>query len=338
MIPASSLSTQAADWRLQWREAVTDPQQLLAMLGLDRLADQVRAVPRQHFGLRVPRSFVGRMRAGDAADPLLRQVLPLRDELIQAPGFGLDAVGDLPSLAGTGVLHKYQGRALLIATGSCAIHCRYCFRQHFPYSEQTAARDRWKPAIEQLRGDQGISEVLLSGGDPLTLATPRLRELTDQLAELAHIRRLRIHTRLPIVLPARVDAELCNWLGSLPWPVAMVVHSNHGNEIDDEVAAALARLRSTGVSLLNQSVLLKGVNDDVATLATLSERLFAAGVLPYYLHLLDRVQGSSHYEVPEARIAELERGLRTCLPGYLMPRWVREVAGEPYKTPYVASL
>lgn len=334
MIAATPLSTQATDWRLQWREAVTDPAQLLDLLGLNGIADRLRDVPRQQFGLRVPRSFVARMRQGDANDPLLRQVLPIRDELIEAPGFALDAVGDLPSLTGAGVLHKYQGRALLITTGSCAVHCRYCFRQHFPYAEATAARDRWKAAVDQIRTDPGIHEVLLSGGDPFSLTTSRLRELTVQLASLPQLRRLRIHTRLPVVLPARVDGELTDWLAGLPWPVALVIHANHGNEIDDEVAGALARLRQTGVHLLNQSVLLQGVNDSVDALATLSERLFEAGVLPYYLHLLDRVQGASHFEVPAIRIAELERSLRARLPGYLMPRWVSEVAGQPFKTPY----
>ncbi len=334
MIPATPIEAQAPNWRRQWREAVTDPRELLRTLGLDALSARIIMPSGRDFPMRVPQSFIARMRHGDPADPLLRQVLPLIDEQIIAPGFELDAVGDLRSRMQSGVLHKYQGRALLISTGSCAVHCRYCFRRHFPYAEETAARDRWTSAIEHLRADNSIQEVLLSGGDPLSLATHRLRELTDALAGIPHIRRLRLHTRLPIVLPARVDDELVDWLQSLRWPVALVVHANHAREIDDEVRMALRGLRLAGVSLLNQSVLLSGVNDSVETLADLSETLFEAGVLPYYLHLLDRVQGAAHFDVAEARATDIERKLRERLPGYLTPRWVREIAGEPCKTPF----
>jgi L-lysine 2,3-aminomutase len=334
MIPATPIEAQTSDWRRQWREAVTDPRELLRALGLDALSARIMMPSGGDFPMRVPRSFVARMRPGDPTDPLLRQVLPLVDEQVLVPGFELDAVGDMPSRMQSGVLHKYQGRALLISTGSCAVHCRYCFRRHFPYAEETAARDRWKSAIEHVRADSSIHEVLLSGGDPLSLATHRLRELTDALAGIPHVRRLRLHTRLPIVLPARVDDELVDWLHSLRWPVALVVHANHAREIDDEVRRALRRLRLAGVSLLNQSVLLSGVNDSVETLADLSETLFEAGVLPYYLHLLDRVQGAAHFDVAENRAADIERGMRQRLPGYLMPRWVREIAGEPFKMPF----
>ena len=231
------------------------------------------------------------------------------------------------------MLHKYQGRALLVATGSCAVHCRYCFRRHFPYGEQTAAADRWRAALDYLAADPDIEEVLLSGGDPLSLATPKLAEFTDALAALPRVRRLRLHTRLPVVLPERVDDELLAWLAALPWPVVVVIHANHGNEIDDSVAAALARLRGTGAQVLNQAVLLRGVNDSLPALSDLSERLFAAGALPYYLHQLDRVAGTAHFEVPDERARSLHEGLAASLPGYLVPRLVREVAGAPAKTP-----
>jgi EF-P beta-lysylation protein EpmB len=336
MIPATPSYAQAPDWRRQWREALDDPRELLQRLGLGMLAERIHLPERGDFPMRVPLAFVARMRRGDADDPLLRQVLPLADERIAAPGFDLDAVGDLASRTGTGLLQKYAGRALLVTTGSCAVHCRYCFRRHFPYAEETAARDRWQAAIAAIRADTGISEVLLSGGDPLSLSTARLRELTDALAGIPHIRRLRLHTRLPIVLPARVDRELTDWLGSLRWPLALVVHANHANEIDGAVRAAFADLRAAGAMLLNQSVLLRGVNDSVDALSELSETLFDAGVLPYYLHLLDRVHGAAHFEVDAAAAAAIERALRERLPGYLMPRWVREIAGEPYKTPYLA--
>ena len=279
------------------------------------------------------RGFVARMRRGDPADPVLLQVLPQAAELLEAPGFGADAVGDMSARVGGGVLHKYAGRALLIATGSCAVNCRYCFRRHFPYAQETAAANRWKEAIERIHDDASIEEVILSGGDPLSLATAKLAELTTGLASIAHLRRLRIHTRLPVVLPERVDAELLEWLRRLPWPVAIVLHANHANEIDASVADACARLRGAGTSLLNQSVLLRGVNDSVDALADLSARLFAAGVLPYYLHQLDRVAGAAHFAVADESARELIARLRGRLSGYLVPRLVREIAGDPAKTP-----
>jgi L-lysine 2,3-aminomutase len=315
----------------EWREAVTDPAELLRLLEIDPATAPLRAAGA--FPLRVPRAYVARMRKGDLHDPLLRQVLPLADEDLFVPGFGSDAVGDLDALAGGGVLHKYEGRALLVATGSCAVHCRYCFRRHFPYDEETAARKQWRGAIDYLRERPDVSELILSGGDPWSLATHKLAELTDALREIPHVRRLRVHTRLPVVLPSRVDDELLAWVRALPVPLVVVIHANHAAELDDAVAAALARLRDAGATLLNQSVLLRGVNDDAHALAQLSESLMACGVLPYYLHLLDRVAGTAHFEVDEARAAALMQDLREKLPGYLVPRLVRELAGAPSKVP-----
>jgi EF-P beta-lysylation protein EpmB len=332
MIPTTPLSLQPPGWQQLWREAVTDPAELLDLVGLPALKGRL-AVDGLRFPLRVPRGYVARMRRGDADDPLLRQVLPLDDEDRIVPGFALDAVGDLAAREAPGVLHKYAGRALLIATGSCAIHCRYCFRRHFPYAEELAARGQWREAVAAIAADATLHEVLLSGGDPWSLATSKLRELTDQLRVVPHLKRLRIHTRLPIVLPERVDAEICDWLRGLPWPVAIVVHANHAREIDAAVADALGRLRAAGALLLNQAVLLAGVNDGVDAQADLSEALFAAGVLPYYLHLLDRVHGAAHFEVAESRARDIVARLRERLPGYLLPRLVREIAGEPSKTP-----
>lgn len=333
MIPASTPEAQPApDWRRGWRDAITEPHELLRAVGLPALAARVPAGA-AGFALRVPRGFVARMRRGDPHDPLLRQVLPLDDELAVVPGFGLDAVGDLAARGARGVLHKYEGRALLVATGACAVHCRYCFRRHFPYGEETAAAGNWDEAIGYLREDASISEVILSGGDPLSLATHKLAELTDRLAALPHLRRLRLHTRLPVVLPERVDAALLAWLGRLPVPAVMVIHANHANEIDATVADALAALRGRGVRLLNQSVLLRGVNDSSDTLVALSERLFECDVQPYYLHQLDRVAGTAHFEVDDARALGLLAQVRARLPGYLVPLLVRERAGEPNKTP-----
>ena len=322
-----------AGWKLAWRDAVRDPRELLEMLGLARLGAGLSADAAAQFPLRVPRGFVARMRHGDPDDPLLRQVLPVLEEERIVPGFALDAVGDRDARAGQGVIRKYRGRALLVATGSCAINCRYCFRRHFPYAEETAAANRWREAIATIAADPSIDEVILSGGDPLSLATSKLAELTDALAGVGHLRRLRIHTRLPIVLPERVDPALLQWLRGVPWPVTVVVHANHGNEFDHHVDAALAALRGTGATLLNQAVLLRGVNDSVEALAALCERGFAAGVLPYYLHQLDRVAGTAHFEVPDAQARALHAGLSARLSGYLVPRLVREVAGDPGKRP-----
>lgn len=339
MIPAHAPHTQqvAEDWRRLWREAVRDPHELLKLVGLPQLAARLPLEAGARFPLRVPRGFVARMRRGDPNDPLLRQVLPLDDEDRPVPGFDLDAVGDLDARGGRGVLHKYHGRALLIATGSCAVHCRYCFRRHFPYHRETAAASDWKAALSHIAKDRSISEVLLSGGDPLSLSTDRLRALTEPLSELSHVRRLRLHTRLPVVLPERVDGELLAWLSALPWPTAVVLHANHGNELDPSVAGAVAALRSTGATVLNQSVLLREVNDSIDALAELSERLFEIGVLPYYLHQLDRVAGAAHFEVDDARAIGLHRSLVERLPGYLVPRLVRERPGQPAKTPVDAG-
>ncbi len=333
MITASPLSTQPKRWQQLWREAISDPRELLRLLDLESHADTLLAAADTGFAVRVPTGFLARMRRGDPDDPLLLQVLPRAAELATAPGFARDAVGDLAARQSTGVLHKYAGRALLVATGSCAINCRYCFRRHFPYAQETAAADRWRSAIEYLRADASISEVILSGGDPLSLSTARLDELGDALATIPHIRRLRIHTRLPVVLPERVDAEFTRWLADLPLQRVVVLHANHANEIGASVATACAALRDAGASLLNQSVLLREVNDSVDALADLSEALFACGVLPYYLHQLDRVEGAAHFEVDDVRARALIEELRTRVPGYLVPRLVREIAGAPSKLP-----
>jgi EF-P beta-lysylation protein EpmB len=316
---------------------VRDPRELLAMLGLESLAGRISPQAAQSFPLRVPRGFVARMHHGDPGDPLLRQVLPLDDEDRIVPGFVPDAVGDSAARRGGGLIHKYDGRALLVATGSCAVHCRYCFRRHYPYAEDTATAAGWRDAVESIRADASIMEVILSGGDPLSLADHKLAELTDALRAVPHIRRLRIHTRLPIVLPERIDGGFLAWLRALPWPVAVVVHANHAREFDPEVDAAMAALRGAGATLLNQAVLLRGVNDSVDALADLCGRGYEAGVLPYYLHQLDRVAGAAHFEVGDAEALALHSALARRLPGYLLPRLVREVAGDPGKRSLAAA-
>lgn len=339
MIPAAPAPLQQPEprrWQAHWRDAVRDPHELLALLGLEALAGRLSDAAAAQFPLRVPRSFIARMRHGDPHDPLLRQVLPILDEERLAPGFALDAVGDTAARSGHGVIQKYNGRALLIATGSCAVNCRYCFRRHYPYAEDTAASAGWREAVALIAADNSVHEVILSGGDPLSLADHKLAELTNALRAIPHIRRLRIHSRLPIVLPERVDTGLLAWLRSLPWPVAVVVHANHANEFDAAVDAAIAALRTAGVTVLNQAVLLRGVNDSVDALADLCERGYRAGVLPYYLHQLDRVQGAAHFEIQDAEALALHAQLAARLPGYLVPKLVREIAGHPGKTPLLS--
>jgi EF-P beta-lysylation protein EpmB len=288
--------------------------------------------------MRVPLPYVARMRPGDPADPLLRQVLPTTDEGRSVPGFGRDPVGEMAALTAPGVLQKYAGRALLLTTGACPVHCRYCFRRHFPYAEAHAGRNRWREALHHVRAETGVREIILSGGDPLSMADEKLSELVHAVADIPHVQRLRIHTRMPVVLPSRVDDGLIAWLAGTRLRVLVVLHANHPNELDAEVQAACARLAATRVTLLNQAVLLKGVNDAVTVLSRLSERLIELGVLPYYLRQLDRVQGAAHFAVEDARAVEILTGLRTILPGYLVPRLVRERPGMAYKTPVEASV
>jgi EF-P beta-lysylation protein EpmB len=323
------------DWQQALRDCVRDPQELVAALGLGHewVAPAQRAAAL--FPLRVPRSYLARMRRGDPADPLLRQVLPLAEEAVATPGYVADPVGDLQALAGPGLLHKYHGRALLVTTGACAIHCRYCFRREFPYGDQHAGRQSFVPALDVIRSDSSIKEVLLSGGDPLTLGDRRLGALLADIEAIPHVQRVRVHTRLPVVLPERIDAGFMSaWNSARRLQRVMVIHANHARELRDagDVQAALAGLRASGTTMLNQSVLLRGVNDSIAALADLSEALFAAGVLPYYLHALDRVRGAAHFDVPENEALELHAGLTAALPGYLVPRLVREVPGADSKT------
>ncbi len=320
------------EWQAALTGAFTRPAELLAYLQLPPDLPALALAKIRDFPMRVPRGFAARMEKGNAEDPLFRQVWPSPQEAETSLDFVDDAVGDLRQLKPAGLIHKYHGRALVIATGACAVNCRYCFRRHFPYGETHASRNHWRALLDALAADQSIEEVILSGGDPLSLADDKLAELAGGLDAIPHLKRLRIHSRQPIVLPQRVDDALLQWLTATRLRPVMVVHVNHARELDSEVAAAMARLQHAGVPLLNQSVLLRGVNDSLDALKTLSERLFECGVLPYYLHLLDRVQGAAHYEVDQAVAKALLRQLSGQLSGYLVPRLVREVAGAPSKT------
>ncbi|MGI2323537.1 MULTISPECIES: EF-P beta-lysylation protein EpmB [unclassified Methylococcus] len=317
-------------WQAELAEGFGCVQDLLDFLGI---AAPFSAEAAGKFPFRVPRAYARKMRPGDPYDPLLRQVLPLAQELASPEGFVGDPVGDRPALKVPGLLHKYQGRALLITTGACAVHCRYCFRREFPYGEGQFTRQREKAALDYIVRDPGLTEIILSGGDPLLLSDDRLARLTEQLTAIPHLRRLRVHSRVPLVLPSRIDERLLEILAGHRLKTVVVIHANHPRELDAETVSVLAAMRRAGLTLLNQSVLLRQVNDSVSALCELSERLFECGVLPYYLHLLDRVRGTAHFEVPEAEARALHEALRRRLPGFLVPRLVREVEGKPYKLP-----
>ncbi len=318
-------------WQEQLADVLTDLPELLATLRLDAAQLGLSEAALRDFPLRVPRPFLARMQVGDPRDPLLLQVLPQTAELLESPGYSHDPLGEATVNNQRGLLHKYQGRVLLIATQSCAIHCRYCFRRHFPYADNRPGRAQWQDAFRYIADDATITEVILSGGDPLASSNTYLQWLVDTLLAIPHVRRLRIHTRLPIMLPARVDNALLHMLGKRRQQVVMVLHANHANEFDASVDEACSRLRAEGIQLLNQSVLLKGINDSADALCALSERLLAAGVLPYYLHMPDKVQGTTHFDVTDDAALTLMQVMHERLPGYLVPRLVREESGKPGK-------
>ena len=323
----------AGEWRGHLAAAVRDLDELLELLELDGKAVGIDATVQlcRRFPLRVPRGFVARMQRGDSEDPLLRQVLPVAAEDDEVPGFTANPVGELGLIQDNGLLSKYHGRALMVATGACAIHCRYCFRRHFPYDDGRSRDAEFIAALETIAGDDTVEEVILSGGDPLILPDNQLAALAESIAGIPHVRRLRVHTRMPVVLPERVDDALVDWISECAIPVVVVVHANHPQEIDAHVVRALRSLIAAGASVLNQAVLLCGVNDSAEVLAELSTKLFDGGVLPYYLHLLDRVAGAAHFEVDRAAALEIMGDLRARLPGYLVPRLVREVEGAASK-------
>ncbi len=322
------MNVRSENWQTQLANAFTDFQTLCDYLQISPNDSNFSLAAAKQFPLRVPLAFASRIEKGNLLDPLLRQILPINDELKSYAGFSDDPVGDLNSVKQTGVLHKYHGRVLLINTGACAIHCRYCFRRNFPYADLQLSKQQENEVIQTIQNDTSIQEVILSGGDPLILNDARLARLFDALAQISTLKRIRIHTRLPIVLPARVTDELLNVLKSSPKKIIVVVHCNHANEIDENVARACQRLTSAGVTLLNQSVLLKGVNDNVETLCNLSERLFEIGVLPYYLHFLDKANGTGHFQVSKIEALALLTEVQNQLSGYLVPKLVAEQAGE----------
>ncbi|MDN7133331.1 EF-P beta-lysylation protein EpmB [Halomonas sp. MC140] len=320
-------------WQQQLSMAIRDPQVLCDRLGLSSQWLAGAQAGHALFDVCVPDAYLNRIAHADLNDPLLRQILPVEKEALTLPGYVADPLEESDHQPAKGLIHKYANRVLLIASPTCAINCRYCFRRHFPYSDNAPSRAQWQDALDYLRADTSIHEAILSGGDPLAASDRQLAWLVDQLEGIPHIKRLRIHTRLPVVIPDRVDDALLTWLSNTRLQKVVVLHINHANEIDQAVIDACTRLKQAGVTLLNQSVLLREVNDNVATLAALSERLFEAGVLPYYLHVLDPVQGAAHFDVADNEARRLVAQLRDHLPGFLMPRLVREIPGRGSKTP-----
>lgn len=328
---ATQIGSKSADWHEALATSVRDPDELVDLLGLPQELREAARRAAQSFPLLVPRSYLARMRPGDSADPLLAQVLPLGFEESDVPGFIADPVGDAAARRAPGLLHKYRGRALLVTTGACAVHCRYCFRRHYPYADEPRRMNEWDEALAVIASDESLHEVILSGGDPLMLTDARLESLCRRIADVPHVSRLRLHTRLPIVVPERVTDKLLQvLLDAGPTPI-VVVHTNHAQELVGSCAAALRRLVRAGVTTLNQAVLLKGVNDSAAAQAALCEALVDLGVIPYYLHQLDRVAGAAHFEVSEKTGRQIVAELRQCLPGYAVPRYVRELSGGECK-------
>ncbi|MDG1640908.1 EF-P beta-lysylation protein EpmB [Klebsiella huaxiensis] len=321
------------DWLAQLADVVTNPDELLHLLNVDADANLLAGRDAKRlFALRVPRAFIARMEPGNPNDPLLRQVLTSQEEFITAPGFSTDPLEEQHSVV-PGLLHKYSNRALLLVKGGCAVNCRYCFRRHFPYAENQGNKRNWQTALEYIAAHPELDEIIFSGGDPLMAKDHELDWLFTQLEAISHIKRLRIHSRLPIVIPARITDALVARISTSSLQVLLVNHINHANEIDAEFHAAMKRLRMAGVTLLNQSVLLRGVNDNAQTLADLSNALFDAGVMPYYLHVLDKVQGAAHFMVSDDKARSIIRELLTLVSGYLVPKLAREIGGEPSKTP-----
>jgi EF-P beta-lysylation protein EpmB len=325
------------------KQAVRDPRELCRMLDLPAELEEPAIRAARLFPLFAPRSYVARIERGNLRDPLLRQILLLDAELESPTDYSDDPVGDLEATVAPGLLHKYHGRVLMVTTGACAVHCRYCFRRHFPYEKSPPSFETWRESLRAIAADETIHEVILSGGDPLTIVDPLLAELAERLAAIPHVRRLRIHTRLPIMIPERINDELLDWLRGTRLTPIVVIHANHPRELEGTAADSIGRLVDAGIPVLNQSVLLRGVNDDLETLVALSERLVDLRVMPYYLHQLDRVRGAAHFEVPVWRGQELIEELQARLPGYAVPRYVCEQAASPSKTqlmpdPHLATI
>ncbi|RLA58559.1 MAG: EF-P beta-lysylation protein EpmB [Gammaproteobacteria bacterium] len=321
-----------ADWKSELSESICSVEALLELVQLDKTQLSGCQQAAADFPLRVPRAFLSRMEPGNPADPLLMQVLPLESELTPSAGFIPDPLDEAAHNPVPGLVHKYRNRVLLIVSPTCAVNCRYCFRRHFPYGENRQNRQQWRRALAYIENDLNINEVIYSGGDPLAANDQFLSWLTKSIAAISHVKRLRVHTRMPVVIPSRIDSQLLGWMAATRLKPIVVLHINHGNEIDGRVKRAVRQLLDSGLTVLNQTVLLNGVNDNAGVLVELSEALYESGVMPYYLHLLDPVQGAGHFQVSDRRALQIYRDMQAALPGYLVPKLVREHAGASSKT------
>ena len=331
IIPKNLVSVES-NWQKELALAFTDPEKLLKYLNLpvDEYFEDIKA--RRLFPMRVPRHFANLIQPGNRNDPLLQQVFPSVSEFQEISGYTDDPLLEQNNQT-AGLLHKYKSRVLLVVRGGCAVNCRYCFRRHFPYADNTPSKKDWHSILEQISSDKAINEVIFSGGDPLMAKDHSLKELAQLVSEIPHIKRLRIHTRLPVVIPNRIDDAFLHWLEELPLQRIVVLHINHANEVSRELATRVSQLSQRGVTVLNQAVLLKGINDSVDAQVALNESVFEAGILPYYLHLLDKVKGAAHFDVEESVAKQIMQGVIKELPGFLVPKLVREVGGELSKSP-----
>ena len=327
-----SVSTNRSSWQEALSRLITDPKELFELLQLDETLLPAAYKAAKIFPLKVTHSFVARMQKNNPHDPLLRQVLPLDAELSEVDGYKKDPLQEVNTNPVPGLLHKYYGRVLVTLTSACAVHCRYCFRRHFPYAENNPGRLGWEKIFSYVRANDTIHEIILSGGDPLAVSDKLLNEFFIQLTTIPHVKTIRMHTRLPIVLPERITSQFIELITQSKLNIVIVIHANHPREINNEVKNALLKLKAAHVHLLNQSVLLKDVNDDVSILKELSDVLFAAGVLPYYLHVLDKVQGAAHFDIAIEKAQTLHAKLAAKLPGYLVPRLACEEPGALAKT------
>ncbi|MBT1450320.1 EF-P beta-lysylation protein EpmB [Glaciecola sp. XM2] len=331
IIPKKSMPVEI-NWQKELARCFTTPESLLEYLCLDPQKYREHFAARRLFSMRVPRPFADLMTPGDWDDPLLQQVMPRVEEFEEVSGFVGDPLGEQDNEQ-AGILHKYLNRALLIVKGGCAVNCRYCFRRDFPYQENAVNKQQWLNVIQYIQNDTNLDEIILSGGDPLMAKDSHLAWLCEQISHIAHIKRLRIHTRLPVVIPQRINDEFLQWFSALRQQKIMVFHINHANEVSKSLIERCKRLREAGMTLLNQAVLLKGINDSADAQIALNEAVFSAGVLPYYLHLLDKVTGAAHFDMPEKEAKAIMAEVIKRQPGYLVPKLVREIAGQPGKTP-----
>jgi len=319
-------------WQYLLSHCFTDPVSLAKFLQLKPEQLNFSAQASGQFSLKVPLPYAMRMQKGESRDPLLLQVLPDPRELEHFPGFVTDPLAEADANHLSGLIHKYKNRVLLMLSGACAINCRYCFRRHFPYDDNKIGSQQWQKILRYIENDSSIEEVIFSGGDPLATSDQRLDKLITQLGQIKHLQRLRIHSRLPVVIPQRITDQLCQTLQKTHLQTLLVIHANHANEFDFQVTEALDKLKAANVTVLNQAVLLKGINDTVAGQKKLHTASFAAGALPYYLFVLDPVQGAAHFDISDSQAQQLVAELQRELPGYLLPRLAREIPGKPHKT------